>query len=99
MKFVEPAGMSHWTVNEPSGLPVSERRTLLARVRAARKLIAEDVGAGVPVGKSRRSPLPLAPVTVTLMATAWASGGIAQLPEIGKSRVAPLPASAGPPRV
>src|SRR6202035_229049 len=86
------------TVTLPSGLPVSERTALLARTWPARKLIVE-VGLAMPVGPARRSPSEVGVTTVRLTATDRAAAGTPQRPASGKRRLAPLPATAGPPKV
>src|SRR5258708_6221731 len=86
--------MSHWTAicpPEPSWM-----MALFARAFWTEKLIALEVGGGLPAGYSRRSPESVSSTTVTMRATALAMDGIPQTPVTGKLRFVLAP-SAGPP--
>jgi hypothetical protein len=89
-----PLGMSHWTVMLPTGFPTIGRIALLARVWPPLKLMVEACGEGVPVENILRSPLPLAPTTVTFAETATAPAGMPHWPSMRKLRWAPPPFAA-----
>src|SRR5712664_1699568 len=86
--------MSHWTAicpPEPSAM-----MALLARTFCTAKLMALEMGAGLPAGYSRRSPKSVSPTTVTMRAIAVAVDGIPQMPVTGKLWIVLAPSAGRP---